>query len=291
MILDIAIPFHGDVELFKESVRSVLNQSSGSWRLLIINDAHPDSSVDDWVANLKDERITYIRNEENLGLSLNFTKCLELVPGSHCLIFGADDILCHDYVAEMVDAISRSPESDFYHPQVVVINQEGNQYLPMVDKIKRSLTPNCGANREMTPKKALPTLMTGNWMYFPSITWKLDTIRNFGFRDDLKVCQDIWLIAQILISGGKFTLLPQVLFKYRRFSGSESSVKLLNGIRFKEEKVVFNELATQMLREKFWFAACVARVHLTSRLHALILVPKAVKNLQNPFPYLKHLFM
>ena len=290
MILDIAIPFHGDVNLFKESVRSVLSQSSSSWRLLIINDAHPDLEVDQWVNKLNDKRIIYIRNEKNLGPSLNYTKCIELVSGTHCLIFGADDILSWDYVEKMISAISMYPESDFYHPRVQIIDQEGKEYLPTVDKIKKFLTPKYSRVIEMNAQEALPTLMTGNWMYFPAITWNLETIRKFGFRSDLNVCQDLWLISQILILDGKFTLVPQVLFSYRRFSGSDSSVKLLNGIRFAEEKSVFNSIADQLSRKKNKFGAFSAKAHITSRLHALSIVPKAVKKRQNPIPCLIHFF-
>jgi len=290
MILDIAIPFHGDVNLFKESVRSVLSQSSSSWRLLIINDAHPDLEVDQWVNKLNDKRIIYIRNEKNLGPSLNYTKCIELVSGTHCLIFGADDILSWDYVEKMISAISMYPESDFYHPRVQIIDQEGKEYLPTVDKIKKFLTPKYSRVIEMNAQEALPTLMTGNWMYFPAITWNLETIRKFGFRSDLNVCQDLWLISQILILDGKFTLIPQVLFSYRRFSGSDSSVKLLNGIRFAEEKFVFNSIADQLSRKKNKFGAFSAKAHITSRLHALSIVPKAVKKRQNPIPCLIHFF-
>jgi glycosyltransferase involved in cell wall biosynthesis len=289
MILDIALPFHGDVEMFKESVKSVLSQSSSSWRLLIINDAHPDLEVDQWVTDLNDTRIKYIRNARNLGPSLNYTKCVELITGSHCLIFGADDILSQDYVEKMILTISQYPESDFFHPRVAVIDQSGKEYLPIVDKLKKILTPKNAKVLDLNAKEALPVLMTGNWMYFPAITWKLETVRKFGFRPDLNVCQDIWLIAQILISGGKFSLLPETLFMYRRFSGSDSSVKLLNGVRFSEEKLVFNTLASQMLKNQMTLSAFSAKVHLTSRLHALSLLPKAMKKRQNPFPCLRHL--
>ena len=289
MILDIALPFHGDVKMFKESVQSVLSQSSNSWRLLIINDAHPDLEVDQWITDLKDARIRYIRNTKNLGPSLNYSKCIELVPGSHCLIFGADDILSRDYVEKVILAISLHPNSDFYHPRVAVIDQVGNEYLPIVDKLKKILTPMDSKVLELRAKNVLPTLMTGNWMYFPAITWKVETVRKFGFRSDLNVCQDIWLIAQILLSGGKLSLIPETLFRYRRFSGSDSSVKLLNGVRFAEEKIVFNELAAQMLKSKMFISALSARAHLTSRLHALSLLPRAMKMKQNPIPCLKHL--
>lgn len=290
MIIDIAIPFHGDVDLFKLSVCSVLAQSSDSWRLLIINDGHPDRGVDHWVTNLEENRITYVRNEKNLGPSLNYSKCIEMVSGSHCIILGADDILCQDYVEKIIKAINANPGSDFYHPKVNVIDEFGKEYLPLVDKIKRMLFPGNSKIVELSSDRALLALMLGNWMYFPAITWKIDTLRNYGFRPDLNVCQDFWLITQILLSGGKFSVVPEVLFNYRRFSSSDSSLKLLNGVRFAEEKLVYNTISSQTWTSKLRFVSFVAKLHLTSRMHALSLLPTAIFRRKTPKFLLRHLF-
>jgi len=213
-----------------------------------------------------------------------------MITGSYCMILGADDILCQDYVEKIIMAINANPESDFYHPKVKVIDEFGKEYLPLVDKIKKMLHPRSSKILELTADRALLTLMFGNWMYFPAITWKSDTLRNYGFRQDLNVCQDIWLITQILLSGGKFSVVPEVLFKYRRFSSSDSSLKLLNGVRFAEEKLVYNTLASQTWNSKFRYVSFAAKLHLTSRLHALSLLPTAILGRKSPKFLLKHLF-
>jgi glycosyltransferase involved in cell wall biosynthesis len=291
MVLDIALPFHGDVDLFKDSVRSVLFQDSSEWRLIIINDAHPDLDVDKWVQGLNDTRITYIRNDTNLGPSKNYTKCLELVQNEYCMIFGADDLLAKNFVSEISNAIKASPDSDLYHPCVNVIDAKSVEYLPQVDRIKKLLMPKSKGLEQFTARQVMPSIMTGNWMYFPAIVWKSETAKKFGFRHDLNVCQDIWLISEILIAGGKLTIVPEDIFNYRRFSGSDSSIKLLNGIRFKEEKKAFYGIAKNLSRNKMYFSAFAARLHLTSRLHALSLIPQALIKRASIKPILVHLFL
>lgn len=290
MALDIALPFHGDVGLFKEAVKSVLNQDSPEWRLIIINDAHPDFEVDQWIENLNDPRITYIRNETNLGPSKNYSKCLELIENEHCMIFGADDILAQNFVLQMLKEIEASPNSEIYHPLVKVIDERGQEYLPQVDRIKRLLTPYSNELKQYSASKVMPSLMTGNWMYFPAIVWKSKTVKKFGFRYDLNVCQDLWLISEILIAGGELTIVPLELFHYRRFSGSDSSIKLLNGVRFKEEKTVFYGISSSLIKNRMWFSAAAAGLHLTSRLHALSLIPQAIIKRASLKPILTHLF-
>lgn len=289
MPLDIALPFHGDVSLFKDAVTSVLNQDSPEWRLVIVNDAHPDLDVDDWIKNLNDRRIKYVRNEKNLGPSGNYAKCIDLVKEKHCIIFGADDLLEPNYVSQILGAIEVIPNSDIYHPLVKVIDESGLEYLPQVDRIKKYLTPKSRELKQLSTRKVMPSLMTGNWMYFPAIVWNTETVRKFGFREDLNVCQDLWLISEILISGGNLTIIPEEIFKYRRFAGSDSSVKLLNGVRFKEEKKTFYGIATNLSQKGMRLSAFSARLHLTSRLHALSLIPKAIASGVSPKHCLLHL--
>ena len=290
MALDIALPFHGDVGLFKEAVKSVLNQDSDEWRLIVINDAHPDFKVDEWIKDLNDPRITYIRNETNLGPSKNYSKCLELIEDEHCMIFGADDILAQNFVSQMLKGIQATPNSEIYHPLVKVIDARGQEYLPQVDRIKRLLMPNANEIKVYSARDVMPSLMTGNWMYFPAIVWKTNSVKKFGFRHDLNVCQDLWLISEIMIAGGELTIVPLELFHYRRFGGSDSSVKLLNGVRFKEEKRAFYGITSKLMAQKMWFSAAAAGLHLTSRLHALSLIPQAIIKRASVKPILTHLF-
>jgi glycosyltransferase involved in cell wall biosynthesis len=289
MTLDIALPFHGDVGLFKEAVYSVLAQDSAEWRLIIVNDAHPDFEVDEWVKNLEDKRIKYVRNEKNLGPSFNYAKCLDLIEEKHCVIFGADDILEPNFVSQVSKAIVKNPNSAIYHPLVKVIDECGKEYLPQVDRIKGYLRPRTKQLKRFSARQVMPSLMTGNWMYFPAIVWDTETVRKFGFRKDLNVCQDIWLISEILISGGELTVIPEEIFRYRRFAGSDSSVKLLNGVRFKEEKKAFYGIAVKLGKKRMYLSAFTAVLHLTSRLHALTLFPQAIRKGLSPKHCLIHL--
>ncbi len=284
------MPFYGDTKLFKESILSVLGQSSPQWRLLILNDAHPDFSIDEWIHSLSDDRITYIRNESNLGPSLAYSRCLELIEGTHCVILGADDLLMTTFVERAINAIESYPGHAFYHPYVDVIDEMGNSYLPMVDRVKQMLTPKVLKPASFDFDKIMKSILIGNWMYFPAIVWNLEELKEFGFREDLNVCQDLWLIAETLLAGKSILLFPEKIFRYRRFQGSDSSIKLLNGVRFKEEKSVFKELGKHLFQRRYWQNGFYAWLHLTSRAHALSLVPQAIKSRRGLIQLIIHTF-
>ena len=53
--------------MMKQAVLSVVGQTNPDWRLIVVDDGYPDDSIPGWFESLKDERITYMRNETNLG--------------------------------------------------------------------------------------------------------------------------------------------------------------------------------------------------------------------------------
>jgi hypothetical protein len=131
--------------------------------------------------------------------------------------------------------------------------------------------------------------MKGNWMYFPSITWRTKTIQEIGFRPGFNVCQDLGLAMDLIMQGGKMVLIEDEIFKYRRHTASDSSVKAINGERFIDEKNFFNVMAKDLRSIGWNQAASAAKLHSTSRLHAASLIPACVARGQNPWPLIKHL--
>jgi hypothetical protein len=83
-------------------------------------------------------------------------------------------------------------------------------------------------------------------------------------------------------------LIEDEIFRYRRHQGSDSSVKAINGERFKDEKHFFNVMANDLKKVGWDSAARSARFHSTSRLHAASLIPACIARGKNPLPLLKH---
>jgi hypothetical protein len=73
------------------------------------------------------------------------------------------------------------------------------------------------------------------------------------------------------------TLTPEVCFSYRRHAGSESSAKAFTGARFAEARRFFLDTAERLDALGWHRAAKAARCHVSTRLHALRLVPTALR--------------
>jgi glycosyltransferase involved in cell wall biosynthesis len=270
------MPFYGDVDQFRTAVDSVRTQTDPDWRLVIVDDVYPDTSAGAWARGLDDARITYLRNEHNLGVSGNFNRCVSLIEHDFAVIMGCDDVMLPGYVARIAHLRSRHPDADLIQPGVTVIGQNGEPSQPLPDRVKTLLRPGGARPRLLAGEELAASLLRGNWCYFPSLCWRSDRLREFGFREDRRVVQDLTLIMQIVLSGGALVLDDEVVFDYRRHAASVSSQGGVDGSKFAEERDVFYETADSCDALGWHRAARVARRHVPSRLNALSELPAAL---------------
>lgn len=276
MTVDILFPFYGDVAMMKEAVRSVLRQSNPDWRLIVVDDGYPDDSIPGWFDSLDDSRVTYMRNEENLGANGNYRKCLTFVENPLVQVMGADDVMLPNYVDWLVRAARRHPEANIFQPGVVVIDQHGVQSNTLVEKVKRHYMPSQDRRHLLKGEELAVSILRGDWLYFPSLAWRAETILGIGFRQGYDVVQDMALVCDVAMQGGGLLYDPTLAFMYRRHSGSDSSWRALEGTRFDEERRFFLQIASEMEALGWKRAARVARLHLSSRAHAGSLLVKAL---------------
>ncbi|MEU6980468.1 MULTISPECIES: glycosyltransferase [unclassified Streptomyces] len=280
--LDIMLPHYGDTGLMQAAVRSVLDQTDEDWRLTVVDDGK-EEGVPEWFASLGDSRVRYLRNEQNLGITRNFRKCVDLVESTHFSMLGSDDLLLPTYVATMRAAIEAEPGAAIYQPGVEVIDENGAPSSTLGDEVKKRLyAPKDNGRRLVLSGEPLAAnLLGGNWLYFPSIVWRADAVKAVSFREDLSVIQDLALIIELIRRGEKLVVEPATAFRYRRHSGSLSSSEAVSGARFGEAVRFFNEVADELDRHGWPKAAKAARRHLSMRLHALTMVPGALRHRQS----------
>src|SRR5690606_4025782 len=116
MTLQIFVPFWGDPDLLFETIDSVLAQRNPDWEMTIIDDCYPDESIPERMAAYTDERITYVRNPKNLGITENYREAIRQATSEYITILGCDDLLHPHYVDVVTDAIKRHPMADVIQP-------------------------------------------------------------------------------------------------------------------------------------------------------------------------------
>lgn len=276
MTIDILLPYYGRVDHMQLSVRSVLEQTDRSWRLTVIDDGFPDESIPGWFESLRDDRVRYVRNENNLGANANYRKSLEFVTAQWFVMMGADDIMLPDYLARVRELISARSNAGFVHPGVCTIDEDGELVGGRVERGKALYRPRGTGIRHIAGESAAIGLARGNWMYFPAICWNADAVLPIGFRPGLNVVQDLALALDVIKAGWEVVVDDRVVFQYRRHAASDSSWRALEGTRFIEEGRFFRGVADEFTSVGWRRAARAARRHFASRINAALLIPKAI---------------
>ncbi|WP_238412161.1 glycosyltransferase family 2 protein [Saccharothrix deserti] len=279
--IDIMLPHYGDTSYLKTAVHSVIAQDDEDWHLTVVDDSDTDDTdLPEWFGSLDDPRVRYLSNEHNLGINANFQKCLDLAERDFLVIMGSDDAMLPNYVSTVRRATRRFPDADVVQPGVEVIDGSGRVVHPLTDRVKRGLYAPGTAPRLLDGEDLAVSLLRGNWTYFPSLCWRRAAVKDIGFRRGLSVVLDLALMLDLLKRGGQLAVVPDVCFQYRRHEGSLSSSLACLGGRFTEEHDFFLGVAEHMDRIGWHRAARAARLHLSSRLHALLLLPGAVTSRQ-----------
>lgn len=274
-LIDLLLPFYGDPARLQEAVLSVLGQTSPDWRLVVVDDAWPGPSVEPWLAALDDTRIEYHRNPVNLGVNGNFRRCLALAEAPHIAFPGGDDVLLPRYVEVVLEAATTTGAA-VVQPGVRVIDDAGQTVRPLGDRVKSLLAPRSDRSVTLSGEPLAVCLLRGNWAYFPSLCWRRDTAQRCGFADGLEVVLDLRLLLDLVLDGESLAVVPIECFSYRRHTNSVSSRTALSTSRFDEEAALF-DWASEACDKRGWpRAARAARNRLTSRLHALSLLPTAM---------------
>ena len=110
----IVVPTYETNEVFARAmIKSVLNQTYPGFEL-IIADASSSDKVEKVVRSFEDERITYIKNTNNSGISENTNAGIRVASGQYIGLLDHDDLLTQNALYEFASlqtASYRSPRA------------------------------------------------------------------------------------------------------------------------------------------------------------------------------------
>lgn len=277
--IDIVIPFWGEPSLLYAAVDSVREQTEGGWKVTVIDDCYPDPEVAAYFSRLEDPRVTYVRNEVNLGITENYREAIRRATAEYITILGCDDLMHPRYLETVRRTISAVPHADVIQPGVQVIDENGVVVTPLVDRVKQGLlAPRGEGICVLTGERMATSLMRGDWLYWPSLTFRTETLRRIDFREGLPIIQDLALLMDVAFDGGTLAYNPKLAFSYRRHGGSASQKTLRDGRRFRDERTYYRQ-ARELAAAKGWRrTARSAQWRTMSRLHAITELPGVMRH-------------
>lgn len=108
----IAIPTFHRHELLTRTLDSALNQvDAGKYEVIVVdNDGEGDSSADKIMQSYcrKYDNVRYYRNEQNIGMTGNWNRCIELAAGKWVVLLHDDDVILENYLKSVLPWAEKS---------------------------------------------------------------------------------------------------------------------------------------------------------------------------------------
>lgn len=133
----IILPVRNGGAHVKACVQSVLAQTRTDFNLLVLDNKSTDGTPE-WIAALKDDRITIYPAQESLGIEGNWGRIKDIPKNEFITLIGHDDILHPHYLEEMDRLINQYPDASLYQSHYSVIDENGNVtgYCKPMDEIQ-----------------------------------------------------------------------------------------------------------------------------------------------------------
>lgn len=130
--IDVIVPCYNYGRYLSTSITSVLTQSVHDLRLLIINDASPDNTLE--VAQKfaeTDPRVSVISHRQNQGLNYSRNEGITWACADYLLILDADDVLSCGAFERAIAILDVNPDIAFVYGKCIEFN---DRILPLIPK-------------------------------------------------------------------------------------------------------------------------------------------------------------
>ena len=203
LMVSVIITTHNRPSFLRAAVQSVLDQSLFHFELIIVDDASPGDETKTAVNYFFDERIRYIKNEQNLGSTESLNVGLRAAKGEFIAILDDDDFwVDQEKLAKQVKFLEDRPGYVLVATNAIVIDYSTDREISRSDV--------AGEDAQLREK-----VLKFNPFAHSSIMYRREAAMQVGCYDKnlpRGKDYDLWLKLGLI---GKFAVLPDYTTKYR----------------------------------------------------------------------------
>lgn len=97
----VIMPTYNQVGYIRNAIRSLFEQTYNQWELIIVNDGCSDWTEDFIQDYINDERVTYLKNEENTGLGTAINKAMDVAKYDYIAYLPSDDFYFKNHLQKL----------------------------------------------------------------------------------------------------------------------------------------------------------------------------------------------
>ena len=105
-LASVVLPAYNAAPYLAECIESILSQTYQNWELLLINDGSVDET-ERIALSYADDRIKYLKNDQNQGLIFSLNRGLDLANGEFVVRMDADDVCFPDRLSKQIEYLLR----------------------------------------------------------------------------------------------------------------------------------------------------------------------------------------
>ena len=242
--MSVIVPTHGRVDLFKETLASLIKQTSKEFEVIVTDDSDKleDQNaikrlIDAAISESHDLRIKYIFTKSNLLQAKNTNQGLENATGKYLRILHSDDLIAPECIEKEIEAFETHPECYFLNHSAVKFTTTPEFYSNC--EVKKFNIFNCWISGAIFTGCLLPTTLAFRKEVYNSIG---------GMKEDYKFLCD-WEFFSRLILNEYFSGRNEAMYitgqlvGWRQHENSITSTMALT--HFEEHKDFIENLAAK----------------------------------------------
>ncbi len=200
------MPVLNGEKYLNRAIESVLGQSFSDFEFVIINDGSTDKT-EEVIKSYHDQRIVYLRNDQNLGLAKSFNIGIRVARGQFIARMDADDISITDRFEKQLYFLEKHKDVDIIGSSVILINKDGRR----LKKIKRPTN-----HIEIKWQSLFSTPL-----FHPTVMARSEVLKENLFDESYHNSEDYELWSRLLFTTDtRFANISEPLLLYRTFSNS-----------------------------------------------------------------------
>ncbi|MEH2374762.1 glycosyltransferase family 2 protein, partial [Nostoc sp.] len=223
--LSIGLPVYNGEKFIKEAIDSLLAQTFEDFEIIISDNASTDKTEEICRAYAEqDKRISYYRNEKNIGCARNFNRVFELSSGEYFKWAAHDDLHAPDFIKKCIEVLDQDPTIILCHSQVYFIDEQGD-FLQNYDiKLKADA---------LKPHERFHELLTKHLCYQCYGVIRASALRMIPPMGGYGNADGIFLLRLGII--GRFYEIPEYLFFARSHPQQSMSMFFPNYLLFADK--------------------------------------------------------
>lgn len=215
--VSIVLPAYNGERFIESAILSILNQTYSNFELIIINDGSTDKTTEIINLFLFDQRIIFIDNVENLGLSASLNLGIKHASGKYIVRMDQDDISLYNRIEVQVNYLEKNSDYLGIGSWAKIIDENEN----IIGYHKHSVDHNTIGMDLRFKNPFVHSSMCIRASVFKNYNLRYSENVKYSPPEDFDLWSRMWYI-------GKLGNIPQVLILYRHHSEGMSKSKFLN---------------------------------------------------------------